>query len=169
MTPADRVAGTAAGIVITGWIAFVIVMARRPKPPGAEGPARRDRWSMLWIAIIAVLVVGGITLLNAAVQRLGRQWSLVARVASGHDLVTTGPYGHVRHPIYTAMLIMLIATGLAISGPARLAVAVAVFTLGTALRVRAEETLLRAAFGSTFDAYAKRVPAVVPRPGSHRV
>ena len=205
MTPADRVAGTAAGIVITGWIAFVIVMARRPKPPGAEGPARRDRWSMLWIvmqsasyavvwsprhwgfanrvvadarpwgmasiawiAIIAGLVVGGITLLDAAVQTLGRQWSLVARVASGHDLVTTGPYGHVRHPIYTAMLIMLIATGLAISGPARLAIGVAVFTLGTALRVRAEETLLRAAFGATFDAYAKRVPAVVPRPGSNR-
>ena len=95
--------------------------------------------SIAWIATIAVLVVGGITLLNAAVQTLGRQWSLVARVASGHDLVTTGPYGHVRHPIYTAMLLMLIATGLAISGPARLAIAVAVFTLGTALRVRAEE------------------------------
>jgi protein-S-isoprenylcysteine O-methyltransferase Ste14 len=66
------------------------------------------------------------------------------------------------------MLIMLIATGLAISGPPQLGIAVAVFALGTALRVRAEETLLRAAFGATFDAYAKRVPAVVPRPGSNR-
>jgi protein-S-isoprenylcysteine O-methyltransferase Ste14 len=63
---------------------------------------------------------------------------------------------------------MLIATGLAISGPERLAIAVGVFMLGTALRVRAEETLLRAAFGAAFDSYAKRVPAVVPRPGVAR-
>jgi protein-S-isoprenylcysteine O-methyltransferase Ste14 len=120
--------------------------------------------SIAWIATIALLVVVGIALLNAAVQALGRQWSLVARVASGHDLVTSGPYAYVRHPIYTAMLIMLLATGVAISGPLRLAIALAFFAAGTALRVRIEETLLRAAFGAAFDDYARRVPAVVPRP-----
>ena len=136
MTPADRVAGTAAGIVITGWIAFVIAMARRPKPPGAEGPARRDRWSMLWIAMQSV---------SYAVVWSPRHWGFANRVVAD-----ARPWG-------IASVAWLAA------------IAVAVFTLGTALRVRAEETLLRAAFGATFDAYAKRVPAVVPRPGSQRV
>lgn len=203
MTPADHVAMTAVAIVMAGWITFAVVMTRRPKPPGAEGPSRRDRRSLLgiviqsasyaivwsprhwgfanlvivearpwglrslvWIAAIALLVIGGTALLNAAVQTLGRQWSLVARVASGHDLVTTGPYARVRHPIYTAMLVMLVATGLAINGPVQLAIGIAVFAIGTALRVRIEEALLRSAFGAAFDEYAKRVPAVVPRPGA---
>ena len=60
------------------------------------------------------------------------------------------------------------STSLAISGPLQLGLAIVVFALGTALRVRTEETLLRAAFGATFDAYAGRVPAVVPRPGVAR-
>jgi protein-S-isoprenylcysteine O-methyltransferase Ste14 len=201
MTVADRVALTAVGVVLAAWIAFFVVMTRRPNPPGADGPARRDRRSMVgigiqgvsysivwspryfgfarlviadahpwsvasiaWLVAIALSFIGGIVLLNSAVQALGRQWSLVARVASGHNLVTSGPYAHVRHPIYTAMLIMLVATGLALSGPLRLAIALAFFTAGTALRVRIEETLLRAAFGAAFDDYARRVPAVVPRP-----
>ncbi len=50
-----------------------------------------------------------------AVRTLGKQWSLVARLTDEHELVTSGPYGIVRHPIYTAMLGLLLATGVALS------------------------------------------------------
>jgi protein-S-isoprenylcysteine O-methyltransferase Ste14 len=60
------------------------------------------------------------------------------------------------------MLGMLIATGLAIEHWIALPVAVVVFVVGLVIRVRSEEKLLRAACGGEFEAYARRVPAVIP-------
>jgi len=68
----------------------------------------------------------------------------------------------VRNPIYTGMFGMLLATGLAISHWIGLLIAVIVFAIGTLVRVRSEEKLLREAFGEEFVAYAGKVPAVVP-------
>lgn len=76
--------------------------------------------------------------------------------------LTRGPYGRVRHPIYTGMFGLLLATGLAISHWMALAAAIALFWTGTVIRVRREEKLLRQAFGTRFEEYARRVPAVLP-------
>ncbi len=100
----------------------------------------------------------------AAARALGRQWALMARVIEGHELISQGPYAVVRNPIYLAMLGMLIATGLVVSRWQAIFCAAAVFAAGTAIRVRAEENLLREAFGAKFDDYARRVPAFMPRP-----
>jgi protein-S-isoprenylcysteine O-methyltransferase Ste14 len=101
-------------------------------------------------------------LLEAAVRTLGKQWALAARLVQGHTLITEGPYAYVRNPIYTGMLGMLIATGLAMEHWIATVVAVVIFSAGLAIRVRTEEKLLRAAFGQEFEDYAKRVPAVLP-------
>src|SRR5580698_421212 len=98
----------------------------------------------------------------AAARALGKQWALVARVVEGHELIVQGPYAIVRNPIYLAMLGMLIATGLAVSGWQGLAISGIVFFAGTEIRIRSEEKLLRGAFGENFDAYARRVPALIP-------
>lgn len=99
----------------------------------------------------------------AAARTLGRQWALVARVIEGHELVSSGPYAVVRNPIYLAMFGMLIASGFAVSRWRALLPAVAVFLIGTAIRIRTEQNLLRATFGEEFDEYARRVPAFLPR------
>jgi protein-S-isoprenylcysteine O-methyltransferase Ste14 len=109
-----------------------------------------------------LLAVGSVWLVTAAVRTLGKEWSLTARLVEGHRLVTAGPYSFVRHPIYTGMFGMLLATGLTYSLWLALVVALVVFWLGTVVRVRSEEGLLRAAFGAEFEAYARRVPAVLP-------
>jgi protein-S-isoprenylcysteine O-methyltransferase Ste14 len=83
-------------------------------------------------------------------------------VLEGHKLVTEGPYRIVRNPIYTGMFGMLLATGLAISHWIGLLLAIVVFAVGTVIRVQSEEKLLREAFGAEFEAYAQRVPAVIP-------
>ena len=110
--------------------------------------------------IIAVILGLGFTVW--ARRNLGRNWSAEVAVKESHTLVRTGPYRYVRHPIYTGMLGMLIATGLSISHWITLLAAIVVFAIGTFIRVRIEERLLRETFGQSFDEYARAVPAVIP-------
>jgi protein-S-isoprenylcysteine O-methyltransferase Ste14 len=68
----------------------------------------------------------------------------------------------VRHPIYTGLLGMLIATGLAVSHWIALVAAIVIFAIGSLIRVRIEERLLRETFGARFEEYVRQVPAVIP-------
>jgi protein-S-isoprenylcysteine O-methyltransferase Ste14 len=68
----------------------------------------------------------------------------------------------LRHPIYAGMLGMLIVTGAVFSEVWALALALAFFTAGLAVRIRAEERLLAREFGPEFEAYRRAVPAVLP-------
>lgn len=116
------------------------------------------------LCVLAVLLaVASVWLVVEAIRVLGRQWSIQARLVEGHRLVVEGPYSHMRHPIYTGMLGMLLATGMAFSVWWALLIATPVFAVGTAVRVRAEEKLLHDAFGEDFEAYRDYVPAVIPR------
>jgi protein-S-isoprenylcysteine O-methyltransferase Ste14 len=101
-------------------------------------------------------------LIESAVRTLGKQWAVPARLVEDHKLITEGPYAYIRNPIYTGMLGMLIATGLATEHWIALIFAVVIFWIGLVIRVRTEEKLLRTAFGPEFEDYAKRVPAVIP-------
>lgn len=98
-----------------------------------------------------------------AVRTLGKQWTYEARVIQGHELITQGPYALVRNPIYLGMFGLMVATGLAYSTWSALVAAILVFLVGNRVRMRAEEKLLREAFGAQFDDYARRVPAFFPR------
>jgi protein-S-isoprenylcysteine O-methyltransferase Ste14 len=100
----------------------------------------------------------------ASVGTLGKEWSLEARLVEGHRLVTAGPYRFVRHPIYSSMLGNLVATGLVVSHWIGLVAGLVFFAIGTGIRVVSEERLLRAQFGTEYEDYARRVPAILPRP-----
>lgn len=117
---------------------------------------------ILLAAITVVVAFGSVATVMAAVRTLGKEWSITARVVEGHKLAISGPYRFVRHPIYTGMLGMLVATGLAFSHWIALLAAVVVFFIGTIIRVRKEERLLRETFGAEFDAYSQHVSAIVP-------
>jgi len=120
-------------------------------------------WFQLFSTILVVaIVIVSVWTISSALRVLGKQWSLQARVLEDHKLVREGPYRFVRHPIYTGILGMIIAAGLARSHWLGLLIALVLFTIGTAIRIRSEEKLLREQFGSAFDDYKRRVPAVVP-------
>lgn len=112
------------------------------------------------LAIAAAM--GSVWLILAAVKTLGKEWSVTARLVEGHKLATRGPYAYVRHPIYSGMLGMLLATGLATSHWGAILAALVIFLMGTMIRVRSEERLLRQAFGKEFDDYAHRVRTIIP-------
>jgi protein-S-isoprenylcysteine O-methyltransferase Ste14 len=112
--------------------------------------------------LVVVVVIVSLWMISAAVRVLGKQWSLQARVLEDHKLVREGPYRFVRHPIYTGMLGMIVAGGLAWSHWTGFLIALLLFGIGTAIRVRSEEKLLREQFGAQFDDYKHSVPAVLP-------
>jgi protein-S-isoprenylcysteine O-methyltransferase Ste14 len=109
-----------------------------------------------------VLGPASVTLAWSAVRHLGKQWRIQAALSEDHELVQTGPYRWVRHPIYASMLGMLLATGFAWSWWPLLLVALAIFLVGTEIRVHAEERLLADRFGESFADYRSRVRAYVP-------
>jgi protein-S-isoprenylcysteine O-methyltransferase Ste14 len=113
------------------------------------------------ILVVAIIIIS-LWIMAASLRALGKQWSLQARVLENHKLVREGPYRFVRHPIYTGMLGMIVAGGLAWSHWIGLLIAILLFAIGTAIRVRSEERLLREQFGAAFDDYKRSVPAVVP-------
>lgn len=118
--------------------------------------------ALIEAGVVAALMASALTLFVWATRTMGRNWSLVARTRSDHALVTTGPFAHIRHPIYTALALVVIALAVALGHDARLLVALPLYALGTWLRVRIEERLLATMFGSTYRAYALRVKRFVP-------
>jgi len=130
------------------------------------GPVRRAAWgdplAWLLLAVSAAALTGMAVLFLVARRELGRNWSIVARTRTDHSLVTSGPYSYVRHPIYSALLLCMVAVGTATGHPLQLLVALPLFIWGTLIRVRAEERLLGEQFGPAHRDYVARVKAFVP-------
>ena len=97
-----------------------------------------------------------------AMRHLGKQWRIQAGLYPDHQLVSTGPYRIVRHPIYASMFAMILATGLLMTPWPRFLAAIAVFIVGNEIRIRTEDRLLSERFGQEFVEYRQRVAAWIP-------
>lgn len=126
----------------------------------SAGPV--DSFPIWRMAAVVVFGTCGLAFGATAVFRLGKQWRYDAALNADHELVQSGPYALVRHPIYASVISMLFATGFAVSGWLQFAIAVVLVIAGTEVRVRAEERLLLDRFGPQFAAYRARVPAYIP-------
>ncbi|MCC6587559.1 MAG: isoprenylcysteine carboxylmethyltransferase family protein [Bryobacterales bacterium] len=122
--------------------------------------ASADReWLLPWAYALAAI---SIWISAAALMHLGREWRIQAVVTDDHRLVTTGPYARLRHPVYAALLLMVLATMLVGATGITAAIAAGLYVLGTEIRVRAEESLLRRQFGEAYDEYSRRTSAYLP-------
>lgn len=156
----DRFASLGIFLQMVGYFLVLFQPPRQPflPPIAALSGALGIAFSVVTIALAAA---SG-WLIECAVRTLGKQWAMRARLVDDHKLITVGPYAHIRNPVYTGMLGMLVATGLATEHWIALIAAFVIFMVGLVIRVRSEERLLRAAFGQEFEDYARRVPAVLP-------
>jgi protein-S-isoprenylcysteine O-methyltransferase Ste14 len=92
---------------------------------------------------------------------LGRNWSGRVVLKHGQELVSTGPYALVRHPIYTGLLVAL--TGTAVyDGRWRALLGLAFFAIGFWLKARTEENLLEREFGEEYRSYRGRTRMLIP-------
>jgi protein-S-isoprenylcysteine O-methyltransferase Ste14 len=95
-------------------------------------------------------------------RHLGRLWSGFVTLKEGHRMVDTGPYGLVRHPIYSGVMAAALATALIRASPMALAGFVLI-VVGFAMTARIEERFLREQLGAeAYDDYRRRVPMLVP-------
>jgi protein-S-isoprenylcysteine O-methyltransferase Ste14 len=135
-------------------VGIFVAWAFRLPAAGAPGV-----WRMVGSMILGP-VAGVISWL--AVRRLGRQFRVQAGLYADHELVRTGPYALVRHPIYASLMAILLSTALLLTPWEWLAVSLGLFVIGTELRIRTEDGLLAARFGQAFEEYKKKVPAYIP-------
>jgi protein-S-isoprenylcysteine O-methyltransferase Ste14 len=110
----------------------------------------------------ALLTAAGLLFSVWARVHIGRNWSGIVTIKEDHELVTSGPYAIVRHPIYTGLLLGFIGSALA-RGEWRGVLAVAIVLVALWRKLRVEERFMQQQFGDAYRQYASRVPALVPR------
>jgi protein-S-isoprenylcysteine O-methyltransferase Ste14 len=116
-----------------------------------------------WIDELGVgLTVLGLAFAIWARIYLGRNWSGSVQVKVGHELMRGGPYRWVRHPIYTGLLVAIVGTGL-VRGQVSGVLAFAVLLAGFWVKLGIEEQMMRKTFGETYEEYARKTGALVPR------
>jgi protein-S-isoprenylcysteine O-methyltransferase Ste14 len=120
-------------------------------------------WHPVAAAVGVIAAWLGLGLHVWARRTLARGWTPIVSPRADAPLMEDGPYAHLRHPLYAAILLLALGTLTAHCSRATLA-AMLGFAVGIALKRRAEDRALESRFGERWRAYARRVPAFVPRP-----
>jgi protein-S-isoprenylcysteine O-methyltransferase Ste14 len=128
---------------------------------GYEGRLRlwHVGWTGAWVC--AALVGVGVAIAWWARLYLGRLWSARITRKADHQVVDSGPYALVRHPIYSGLLLSLLATTAA-KGTILGIVGFIVLSTGIWLKARLEERWLSAELGADYESYRRRVPMLLP-------
>ena len=107
-----------------------------------------------------ILCAAGMAFLVWARRHLGRNWSQTVSIKKGHELVTSGPYRYVRHPMYTGGLVACIGSAIVGGGPW---IFLLIILGGLFLwRVGAEDKLMTQLFPNEYPNYKKRTKALIP-------
>ena len=119
----------------------------------------------MWAYFLGLLMVAaGLAFAVWARAYLGRNWSGTVTIKQDHELVRTGPYRLVRHPIYSGLLWALLGTAIAI-GEWRGLLAFAAIAVGFLIKIRTEERFMSEIFGDEYARYRAEVPALIPFAG----
>jgi protein-S-isoprenylcysteine O-methyltransferase Ste14 len=111
--------------------------------------------------VALALLAAGLAFTVWARVHLGRNWSGTVTVKEGHELIRSGPYGLVRHPIYTGLSLAFAGTAIA-CGDAAAAIGFVLVLTSFLYKLRIEEGFMRAQFPQQYPSYAAEVPALVP-------
>ncbi len=121
-----------------------------------------------WLPKIPLTFFSGVAVLAAsfafavwARDHLGSYWSGTITMKEKHELVQSGPYSFVRHPIYTGFIMGMTGTAIAL-GELRGILAVLLLIVAYLRKIRIEEKWLIAHFGQVYLDYRKNVKALIP-------
>ena len=140
-------------------IAIVLLSIRRIPLPWLYVQLWPQGYWPFWLG--AALTIAGLLFAVWAREHLGSNWSRSVTIKQGHELITTGPYALVRHPIYTGILTGFLGMAIAIS-QVRGFIVFALIFLALWVKLRMEEGWMRSQFGETYATYARQTAALVP-------
>jgi protein-S-isoprenylcysteine O-methyltransferase Ste14 len=112
-----------------------------------------------WVGVL--LTAAGVAIAFWARWHLGTNWSGVVTLKEGHELIRTGPYRTIRHPIYTGILLALLGTAVAV-GEVRGLLALAIAWLSFYIKARREESFLTQEFGPGFAEHRRHTGMFLP-------
>lgn len=138
---------------------FYLLFARGIWPRWLQLRFVQDSQFVLWLGLAVTFL--GIAFAVWARFWIGRNWSGIVTVKENHELIQTGPYSLVRHPIYSGFLLAFLGTAL-IQGEARALLGFPLVVLGWGMKLRMEERFMTQQFGNTYEDYKRRVKALVP-------
>ena len=116
-----------------------------------------------WVTAVAVgMTSAGLLFAIWARVHLGGNWSGTVTMKVGHELVRSGPYRWVRHPIYTGVFLAALGTGLE-RRQLRSIVALVLIYAGFFRKIRKEEQFMHVLFGTAYDEYRRTTGALIPR------
>ena len=175
----------------TAWVVVWILWAIRSKrTQQREGASSRLSYIVLNVAAFLLMFAGDVTrrwllaplyTLNPMIEALGiaitvaglafaiwaraylgMNWSGAVSVKVGHELIRSGPYRWVRHPIYSGMILAFLGTAL-VRDQVRGLIAVVLLYAGFKIKSRIEERAMTATFGPEYAQYASTTGAIVPK------
>ena len=144
-------AGVRVGIIL---VILLLIRLRVLKGPGA---AKGNQWLP---GIGLAICVLGLALAVWARVYLGRNWGMPMSQRADPELVTTGPYGRVRHPIYSGIILGMVGTAIAVSPYWLIAVAIlsAYFLFSAVI----EEHTMAKLFPAAYPPYKRATKMLIP-------
>jgi protein-S-isoprenylcysteine O-methyltransferase Ste14 len=118
-------------------------------------------WSLAIVWVGLLLAAAGLLFTVWARRHLATNWSGDVTLKADHELIVSGPYALVRHPIYAGLLLGFVGSALAL-GQWRGIVAVALVGLSQWRKLRIEERGMRQLFGERYVDYEQQVSALIP-------
>jgi protein-S-isoprenylcysteine O-methyltransferase Ste14 len=113
-----------------------------------------------WLAVL--ITAAGVAIAFWARFHLGSNWSGVVTLKEGHELIRTGPYRTIRHPIYTGILIALLGNAVLI-GQVRGLIGLAIVWASFYIKARREESFLAQEFGPNFSEHTQHTGMFLPK------
>ncbi|SCW36101.1 Protein-S-isoprenylcysteine O-methyltransferase Ste14 [Rhizobium mongolense subsp. loessense] len=126
-------------------------------PQDADYPARA--WA---VAIGVVLFAAAMWVFRRTHKELGRNWSITLEIRDQHQLICSGPYAFVRHPMYTSFLLMGLGQAFLLSNWIVGLAGLIGFAILFFLRVDKEERMMLEIFGAQYRAYMDRTKRIIP-------
>ena len=154
----ESAASRAAHVIPLGVAAWMLAAPRLPG--NFLGGRFLPNTPVVMMAGVA-LVAAGLAFTVWARVRLGRNWSAIVTLKQDHELIRTGPYRFVRHPIYTGLLVAFVGSAL-VRPEWRAALAVAIAFAALWRKLRLEERWLEENFGEAYTRYRAEVAALIP-------
>jgi protein-S-isoprenylcysteine O-methyltransferase Ste14 len=139
-------------------VASILIAMRNPPGP-LDGHVLPP--SLILFFIGTVLLIVGLSFSVWARVVLGRNWSGTVTIKKDHELIQSGPYRWVRHPIYTGIILGFLGSAVARNSPAGY-LGVALVAVGFWFKLQREETWLRETFGDSYAQYADKTARLIP-------